>query len=47
MEFQIDNFPEHKFSLKLLTNINIEKLSNLGENVLVLNPEYVYIFNDR
>ena len=46
MEFVIDNFPEKKFNLVLLTNIqNFDYLEQLEirDDVVILNPDFVRI----
>jgi len=45
MEFIIENFPDKKFNLILLTNIkNFDYLKEIDNrsDIVILNPEYVF-----
>jgi hypothetical protein len=47
MEFVIDNYPEYNFSVRLVAGIkNLDQLKSIekSDNVIVLNPKYVYIY---
>ena len=41
MEFVIEMFPEYKFNLILLDNINSDLIPERIDNLVILNPEYV------